>query len=38
MQENLENKGVGMERLKKGVKMGVAHKKTLTHILCLEIF
>ena len=27
MQENLENKGVGMERLKKGVKMGVAHKK-----------
>ena len=27
-----------MERLKKRVKMGVEHKKkTLTHILCLEI-
>ena len=29
MQENLENKGLGMEKLKKGVKMDVAHKKNI---------
>ena len=29
MQENIENKDMGMEWLKKRVKMGVAHKKII---------